>query len=170
MITHPAAFRVYGQPAPKGSMIPRKLKDGRVVVVEDNKRTKPWRRAIAAAAPVHLSERADQYQPIKIVCAFALTRLPAQEGLPGPVKRATGGVGGDVDKMVRLVLDALEDCGVLVDDAQVVRVEAWKLFADAPDWPRYGVPGMYCRIEPVGYVPDELPYETVLDADERSDG
>lgn len=176
MITRPAAFRVFGEPAPKGSMIPRKLKDGRTVVVEDSKRTKPWRRSIEAAAPVHLPERADRYQPVKITCLFAVRRLDSHKGLHGPVMRATGGVGGDVDKMVRLVLDALEGCRIILDDAQVIRLgETAKVFADDPEWHqgvqrRYGVPGLYCRIEPVGLVPDELPYEHVLGPDERRDG
>lgn len=156
-------------------MIPRKLKDGRVVVVEDNAKTKGWRRMVGRAAGVHLPEHADQYQPIRVVLLFAVTRASAQAGLPGPVKRATGGVGGDVDKLARLVLDALEDSGVLKDDAQVVQLEARKVFDDDPDWEtpsnwqRRGC-GLYCRVEPVGYVPDELPYEQVLDADERADG
>ena len=168
MITRPAAFRVYGEPAPKGSMIPRKLKGGRVVVVEDNKRTKPWRRAIEKAAPVHITERADKWQPVALHLVFAVTRLPAQHDVTRPVKRATGGVGGDLDKMVRLVLDALESCRVLTDDAQVTEIHAQKMFAESPDWSgRPGVPGVYCRIEPVGWVPDELPYEDTLDDTER---
>lgn len=173
MITRPAAFRVYGQPVPKGSMIPRRLKDGRVVVVEDNKRTKPWRRAIEKAAPIHLPERADLYQPIKVTCLFGVQRLPNDTGLLAPVMQAgSHHEGGDVDKMVRLVLDALQGCGVLRNDAQVVRLgETAKVFADDPEWHqgvqrRFAVPGLYCRVEPVGWVPDPLPYERVLADDE----
>lgn len=182
MITKPAAFRVYGEPAPKGSLAGRCLthpKIGqivrlpqRVAISEDANRGRPWRRAIEKAAPIHITERPDKYQPLMVTCLFAITRTPAAEGRLYPSTRSAQGVGGDTDKMVRLVLDALESCGVLLDDAQVTRFgETGKVYADDPEWlyrgGQRGIPGLYCRVEPIGYVTPELPYETTLDETER---
>lgn len=178
MITKPAAFRVYGEPAPKGSLAGRCLTHpkigavctqiARVAISEDANRGRPWRRAIEQAAPVHITERPDRYQPLKLVLTFAVTRTPAAKDRAYPSTRSAQNVGGDLDKLVRLVLDALESCGVLLDDAQAVRLDAAKIYCD--DVPGFnGRPGLYCRIEPVGYVPPELPYEQ-LDRHEIDDG
>lgn len=181
MITRPAAFRVYGEPAPKGSLAGRCLthpkigmvvtKPARVAISEDANRGRPWRRKIEKAAPVHITERPNRHQPLKLTLLFAVTRTQAAADRAYPSTRSAQNTSGDLDKLVRLVLDALESCGVLLDDAQVVELAPKKVYADAPEWHqgtqrRYGVPGLYCRIEPVGYVPPELPYEAVLGADE----
>lgn len=157
MITKPAAFRVFGEPAPKGSMIARTLKGGRVIVTEQVGRNKAWRRLIEQAAPIHITERPGPHQPLRVELVFGLTRTAAAAGRDYPATQSAQGVGGDLDKLVRLVLDALESCGVLVNDAQVVEVEAAKRYADRMD--SLGRSGMYCRIEPVGVVPDPLPLE-----------
>jgi Holliday junction resolvase RusA-like endonuclease len=190
VITRPAAFRVYGEPAPKGSLAGRCLthprigqvcvKAARVAISEDANRGRSWRRKIEKGAPVHLPERADRHQPVALTLLFAVTRRPAAEGRRFPATRSAQGVGGDLDKMVRLVLDALESCKVLADDAQVVELAARKVFTDDPAWwhgsatrrngmeYRKTAPGLYCRIEPVGYLPPELPYEATLSGhDER---
>lgn len=186
MITRPAAFRVYGEPAPKGSLAGRCLthpKIGqictrvqRVAMSEDANRGRPWRRAIEKAAPVHITERPDPHQPLMISVLFAVTRTTAAAGRLYPATQSAQSVGGDLDKMVRLILDALESCKVLVNDAQVVAIggppstdpvldgRPRKVYADHPDWGRTDangapLPGLYCRLEPVGYIPDPLPYE-----------
>jgi len=178
MITRPAAFRVFGEPAPKGSLAGRclthprvgqkALHAARVVMSEATNRGRPWRRAIEAAAPVHITERPDPHQPLAIELLFAVTRLPAAAGRAYPSTQSAQGVGGDLDKMIRLVLDALESCKVLVNDAQIVEfIRPRKVFADTAEWTAgtrgRAVAGLYCRLEPVGYVPPELPYETTLD-------
>jgi Holliday junction resolvase RusA-like endonuclease len=147
VITKPAAFRVFGEPAPKGSMIARQLKGGRTIVVEDNARTKPWRRVIEHEAPAWFPEKPAPHQPLKITLVFGVTRTAAAADRTHPAVRANQGVGGDLDKLVRLALDALESCGVLTDDAQVVELVAAKQYADQAD-PGLGRAGMYCRIEP----------------------
>lgn len=169
MITKPAAFRVFGEPAPKGSMIARQLKGGRTIVVEDNARTKPWRRIIEREAPAWFPEKPSAHQPLKLTLVFGVTRTAAAADRTHPAVRAKQGVGGDLDKLVRLALDALESCGVLTDDAQVVGLVASKEYADTDTFRYAGRPvgaarapfgpGMYCRVEPVGWVPDPLPLE-----------
>ena len=184
MITRPHAFRVFGEPAPKGSLAGRCLthpkvgavcaRAARVVLSEDANRGRPWRKAIETAAPVHITERPDKHQALRVTLTFAISRTPAAAGRTRPSTRSAQGVGGDLDKMVRLVLDALEACGVLLDDAQICTFGATdKVFADDPVWHHgvdrwRGVPGLYCRLEPAGYAPPELPYEARLDADERA--
>jgi Holliday junction resolvase RusA-like endonuclease len=171
VITRPHAFRVYGEPAPKGSIAGRVAKNGRVILSEQVNRNRGWRRTIENAAPLWVHERPDPHQPLKVTLTFALTRLRAAENRTYPSTRSAQKVGGDLDKLVRLVLDALETAGVLTDDAQVVELSARKLYSDALEWS--GVApvraGMYCRVEPVGYVPPELPYAERLDEHERTD-
>lgn len=189
MITKPAAFRVYGEPAPKGSLAGRclthpkigqkALKAARVVMSEQSNRGRPWRKAIEKAAPLHITERPDRQQPLRIVLLFALTRQPAAAHRRYPAARSSRGIGGDIDKLTRLVLDALESAEVLTDDAQIVTVDARKVYSDDPAWwhpvsDRAGKPGLYCRIEPMTpseYVAAvaELPYEALAD-EERIGG
>lgn len=160
MITRSAAFRVFGEPAPKGSLAgrvnPRNPKH--VIITEDANRNRPWRRAIQKTAPVHITERPDPHQPLKVTLVFAITRTPAAAAREYPATQSAQKIGGDLDKLVRLVLDALETCGVLTNDAQVVDLAARKVYVDHADWGRPW-PGLYCRLEPVGYVPPQLPYE-----------
>ena len=187
MITRPAAFRLAGEPAPKGSLAGRCLthpkighvcaQPQKVVMSESANRSRPWRKAIEKAAPLYLREKADPHQPIKLTWLFAVTRTPAAADRAYPTTQSAQGVGGDADKMLRLLLDALESCGVLHNDAQVTRFgESGKVYADDPTWLRVGgqrgVPGMWCQIEPIGAAPDalplELPCDLVLDQDERT--
>lgn len=160
MITKPAAFRVYGEPAPKGSIVGRvnPRNPRHVILSEQVNRNRPWRRAIEKAAPVHITERPDKAQPVKVTLMFAVTRLPAAHNRQRPATRSAQKIGGDLDKLVRLVLDALESCRVLIDDAQVVELTASKVYTDSPEWDR-DRPGVYCRVEPAGYVPPELPLD-----------
>lgn len=168
MITRPHAFRVYGEPAPKGSLAGRCLthpkigkvcqQAARVVMSEDANRGRPWRRAIETAAPVHITEQADQHQPIKATMTFAVTRTHAARDRPYPSVRSALSIGGDLDKFVRLVLDALESAKVLTDDAQVVELTARKVYVDSPLWGRQG-PGLYLRLEPAVVMPAMLPVE-----------
>jgi len=51
---------------------------------------------------------------------------------PGAPKWPTTRAGGDLDKVARLVLDALEIAGVYKDDSQVVALRAEKEYAETP--------------------------------------
>jgi hypothetical protein len=89
---------------------------------------------------------------------FAITRQAAARDRPYPSYKSALSIGGDLDKLVRLVLDALESCGVLVNDAQVVELTTRKVYDDDPTWGRQG-PGLYCRVEPAVVMPALLPIE-----------
>lgn len=107
---------VPGRPRPKGSM---RCMGANHHMEEDNPDSKPWRRMMAAAlvrdrdrrrvGMVRGVERYPYEVDVSIVAFFP-------EGGPTP---------GDVDKLARNVLDALQDSvsgspAVLADDAQVV--------------------------------------------------
>lgn len=172
MITRPAAFRCFGEPAPKGSLKPV-TRGKRTFLVEDNSRTKPWRRRIEQVAPVYMTEQAGEHQPVVISCLFAVTRSSAAHAREYPTTLAAQSIGGDLDKLIRCLLDSLEACKILRNDAQVMAIggppsidgmlsgKPRKVYVDHPDWGRQW-PGVYCRIDPVmpvGYQPIELPYE-----------
>lgn len=154
---------VYGQAAPKGSMkcIGSRGKGGHQLI-EDSKRTKPWRDRVAGAArTLPLSGLSG---PLGIEVTFTLDRpeshyAPRRNSLtlrsaapPCPSRRASRGIGGDVDKLARTILDALEDSGLLVDDAQIVELIARKTYAHGPIVLPDALdrPGARIRVYPIG--------------------
>lgn len=167
MITRSAAFRCFGEPAPKGSLKPV-TRGKRTFLVEDNKRTKPWRRRIESTAPIYMTERAGEHQPVLISCLFAVTRTHAAEAREYPTTLAKESIGGDLDKLIRCLLDSLEACKILRNDAQVMAIggppsvdpllagRPRKVYVDHPDWGKKW-PGVYCRIDPVNPVGWEQP-------------
>lgn len=144
-----------------------------MILAEDNKRTKPWRRRIESVAPIYMTEQAAEHQPLLVSCLFAVTRSPAAHAREYPTTVAAQGIGGDLDKLIRCLLDSLEACKILKNDAQVIAIggppsidplldgKPRMVYLDHPDWGKPW-PGLYCRVEPVkpvGYDPLELPYE-----------
>lgn len=139
------AVRVYGEPAPKGSLKCVGGK-GRHQLIEDGTRTKPWR-ALVKQAGEALSLPGPLSGPVGVEAVFTV-RLPASvkaESRLWPWKRSTG-IGGDVDKLLRTVLDALEDAGVLADDAQVCVVRGSKCYPHSPAAGVLDRPGMLLRV------------------------
>lgn len=156
MIDAELVFIVDGKPAPKGSL--RCVgKDGRHQLVEDNARTKPWRAAVAAEAPLILG-RADDRQPIGVEITSTFARPADHYGTgrnaavlkdsapPSPTNRHTA----DVDKLARLVLDALVDARLIVDDSQVVEVVSRKAWARSGTPDALDHPGAIIRVYPYG--------------------
>jgi Holliday junction resolvase RusA-like endonuclease len=131
-MTRARAVKVFGHPAPKGSLKCIGGKGGRHQLIEDNKATKPWRERIHLAAP-HLTIDGQPWDgPVGIVMTFTLDR-PASVPLAKrewPEKSSPG--HGDTDKLARTVLDGLEDSGVLTNDAQVCSLTATKCYPDTP--------------------------------------
>lgn len=130
---------VPGRPAPKGSL---RCVGGRgrphqlIEQLADSQ--KEWRQVVTAAARHNLEPLA-RYAPVAVSVAFTLPR-PAS----GKLTRPSGRVG-DVDKLARLVLDALESAGALADDAQVVELHASKHYP-APGPQALPWPGARIRI------------------------
>lgn len=114
---------VPGLPAPKGSM---KCVGGRGrhQLIEDNPRTKPWREHVAQQARRTLTDHGRTFPKgaaVRAIVTFTVPR-PKSNHDPHPVTRGTG----DVDKLLRLILDALQDAGVLHDDSAVIDVRTRK--------------------------------------------
>ena len=132
-----------GTPVPKGSMkcIGR---GGRHQLVEDNPRTTPWRRRIASLVRSRVTSEAAPRQPLAVDLLFTVPR-PKSVRAAHPVTRSAG----DLDKLVRLALDALQDTALLPDDAQVVELHAWKAYEAAGMGMPY--PGLRVRL----YDPEE---------------
>lgn len=140
------AVQIPGVPAPKGSMLLRKLPDGRTILVEDNKATKPWRAKVKAAGLL-LSRRIGGgiAGPVGIEVTFTMERPPS---VPAG-KRAWPHVRGsnDIDKLARCVLDGLQDSQVFTDDSQVCELIARKAYVDTPGCPdRMDRPGAVIRL------------------------
>lgn len=128
-MTRVRAVKVFGDPAPKGSLKCVGTK-GRHQLVEDNKATKPWRQRIHKAAK-HLQVDGQPWDgPVAVSLTFTIER-PASVPLK---KRAWPQVHGtgDTDKLARTVLDGLEDVGVLGNDAQVCVLSSVKCYPDTP--------------------------------------
>ena len=139
------AVKIYGAPAPKGSLkcVGR---GNRHQLVEDNQRGKPWRELVKAGGQA-LGLVSPLTGPIGIECTFTV-ELPASVK---PAKRLwpwkkSAGIGGDVDKLARLVLDGLEDAAVLGNDAQVVDLHAVKAYPHTPIADVLDQPGAVLRV------------------------
>jgi Holliday junction resolvase RusA-like endonuclease len=168
MLTRSWGIKVYGDPEPKGSLKCIGARGQRKhVLVEDNSGSDPWRSKIAGQARRWIEEWADKHQPVAVDVTYSLARPAGHYGtgrnagqvkLGAPVYPAQKGTG-DEDKLRRLVLDALQDAGVLKDDAQVIGGENWKHFHDAHPGARAGErydvldrPGVVIRLRPLGYA------------------
>lgn len=128
------AIKVYGAPAPKGSM---KCVGGRGrhQLVNTNPATTPWQDSLAAAVvKLGIAEPIDAPVGVQVTFTVDRPRSVSVKSRPWPSKtaRTSDGGGGDVDKLARCVLDGLEQGGVIRNDAQVVQLSAVKAFPDSP--------------------------------------
>ena len=141
MLRAEIVLTVPGHPAPKGSLRCVGGRGGRGhTLIEDNPRTKPWRDTITRLAR-RATQAAAKAQPVVVEATFTIPR-PASHYRTGKHSETirpayvaalpTGRGSGDTDKLVRLVLDALQDAGILPDDAQVVEVVGRKAFTLDP--------------------------------------
>lgn len=158
--------KVHGQPYTKGSMHcvgPRSVTcagcgQPRTVihqVVEDDKtgNATRWRAQLERAGAALLKAQGHTLDgPVKVTAVFVLDP-PARN----PEKRPYPHIRPDVDKLTRMLLDALTSAGVLGDDSRVVDLIVSKRY------PGPGIPldraGVYAQVEP---MPD--PNQPVLEA------
>lgn len=166
MLDRELVITIPGRPAPKGSMkcvgARGRLKHA---LVEDNKRSQPWRDTIALAVRRRwpAKQNAVKGQPLVAEATFTLPRPTYHYGTGRnatvlkpkhlddlPVSHASG----DVDKLLRLALDALQDTDVLPDDCAVVETIARKVYVHPEPRPGSDVltyPGVVIRLCPVPY-------------------
>ena len=128
---------VFGRPAPQGSK--RHVGGGRFI--EASKYLPAWRRAITLAAITEIENESwsKSISPVEVEIIFYLER-PSTVSVakrPWPIKPP------DLDKLLRGVLDGLTDAGVWDDDGQVVKITAWKVYADTRE------PGAFIKINPI---------------------
>lgn len=126
--------RVNGLPAPQGS----KRHVGRGVMIESSKKVKPWRDAVAAET----SKLDFEHMPHVRVTAWFLLPRPKSHfrqgryaGLLKPTAPPYPAKYPDLDKLCRSTLDALRMGGAYRDDAQVVKLHAFKLYAETGEEP-----------------------------------
>ena len=161
MLDQEITITIPGHPAPKGSLKCIGGRGGRGhVLIEDNTRTKDWRKIVAYWCQKKWppEQRADPGQPVGVEVTFTLPRPKGHYGtgrnahtlkgsaLTLPVGHSTG----DVDKLLRLLLDALQDAGVLPDDCAVIETVARKTYVDGPELvpDSLGYPGVLIRVFP----------------------
>lgn len=161
-----------GRAVPKGSLKCVGARGTRRhVLVEDNPATDEWRAVVAAIVGQHLPH-AHPGEAVGVEVTFTLTRPAshygqgrnAQRVLPSAPAHPTPRGTGDIDKLVRLILDALQDAGVVRDDSQVVEIVARKTYPNTttPDALPYA--GVRIRLYPYGdqevanpLQPEEVP-------------
>jgi len=122
-------IRVYGDPKPQGSKN-ASIRGGRVVLYEASKLLPEWRETCVMtcrAALLH-NKYSTFLGPVSVTMTFFMR--PAKSN-----KRLYPNMAPDLDKLCRAVNDSLEISGILSNDAQVVVLLAYKLFADEKEPP-----------------------------------
>lgn len=120
-------FTVLGTPVPQGSkraFFIKKLK--RAVITEDNKRVKPWRADVKAAAALAMSSAGAPVTqgPVEVQVRFLFDR---PKSLKKSVRYKV--TKPDIEKLERALNDALTGV-VFQDDSQVVHMDSVKDFAE----------------------------------------
>lgn len=160
-----------GTPKPKGSMkCLGQVGKIRHQLTEDYRPgQKEWRDRIADTIRRKVTTRYAEGVPVQVDVTFTLPRPEYHYGTgrnAGIVKPryewepATNRGTGDVDKMLRLLLDALEDGGLLANDAQVVDAHAVKVYVDDPLGRSLPFPGARIRTAALRHQPPTLDEET----------
>ena len=136
------SFDVLGRPAPQGSK--KSIGGGRFI--EASKFLPSWRTdvKIAATTAVTMNGWKIAEGPVELEVLFYLDR----PSTISKTKRPYPIVPPDVDKLVRAVCDALTGL-VYRDDAQVIRLLAWKTYADTRE------PGAFIRVNELSHFDNE---------------
>ena len=114
-------LEIFGDPAPQGS---KRIIKGRLIEASSAKLTR-WRKAIAEQCR-NVREQEDIFftGPVSVEVLFYLAR-------PKTVKREWPIVPPDLDKLCRGLLDGIGQSELTWhDDSQVVKLVAWKAYAD----------------------------------------
>jgi crossover junction endodeoxyribonuclease RusA len=135
-------FDIVGRPAPQGS----KKSIGNNRFIETSKFLPAWRKDVRLAAEhaVTVNGWAIASGPVELEVMFYLDRPSSVS----TVKRPYPIVAPDTDKLLRAVGDSLSGV-VYEDDAQVIRVLAWKVYADTR------VPGAFIRVNELSQYDNE---------------
>ena len=125
-------FHAYGHPVTQGSKTRTRwgMRD------DNGERLKPWRDTVTAAAIDAMGDDEPITGPVRVAATFLFNRPASHYGtgrnagklkLNAPAYPSNRG-SGDVDKLLRAVLDSLTVARVFVDDCQVVDAGPCKVF------------------------------------------
>jgi len=185
VITHEITITLPGTPTSLGSLkcIGQRGKVKHQLVQDFRPGQARWQKAIVETTRTKVRQTADQYEAVGVEATFTIARPSSHFGtgrnegylnVRAPLHPTTHNTN-DIDKMVRLVLDALQSAGLLVDDAQVVEETGRKSFPlvtplqlSGPKPPAWGpvyeplpdalpYPGARIRVYPVS--PPTAPYQ-----------
>lgn len=148
-LTREYAVKVHGTPMEQGSMTCVGFGGNHNVQPSNKKYLKPWRDLIKKAGealPV-----TGITGPLGVEVTLTVERpKTVTRGWPS-AKANRRGVGGDIDKLARAVLDGLTLSKVFGDDSQVVELTARKCYPDSPGAAdALTRPGALIRIYPIG--------------------
>jgi Holliday junction resolvase RusA-like endonuclease len=128
---------VAGRPATKGSLDLAPRAGGGTYVRESVAGSKDWRRLVAHAVSADRRARGIGEPTLSAVGVRVLFVLPVPIGIAAstPAELVSGlwpsmARVGDVDKLTRNVLDAMQDAGAYRDDTQVCKALVGKVYAD----------------------------------------
>lgn len=142
-----ASFHVAGRPRPKGSMKVISRRGARPVMGEDNPYSGPWRARMVQAIRSQCVYGEPCARPVQVHATFYFERTgPSAQVLPWPVLKTGVNANADVDKLLRNLLDALQDSKLILDDCLVVSVHTSK---------RWATDGRIPGVEVGVYVMDE---------------
>lgn len=113
-----------GNPRPKGSWTPVKLKSGGFGLRHASKHVAAWCKSIQRQLAEGLYDGPIHEGPVALSITFHLKRGKTVKR-KYPIVRGTG----DLDKLERAILDALTGVAY-VDDVQVVHISSWKHYTD----------------------------------------
>lgn len=125
-----AEMWIPGRPRTKGSLKVITPRGQRPRLIEDHKHSKPWRTKMTNAIRDADTPFAEPYAgPVAVAATFVFERHGVTaKTLPYPTLNAGVNACGDLDKLLRNLLDALQDAAVIVDDAQVCSVGTSKIW------------------------------------------
>jgi len=159
MLDREYVITIPGDPATKGSLrcVGRRGKRAHVLI-EAHTNSAPWREKVAGWIRAKLSIEVEKREALGAEVTFTLRRPPSHYGTGRNADKLkasspaypTGHDTGDIDKLARLILDALQDAGTIPDDAQIVDLATRKRYPSKD--PAYDVlpwPGVRIRLYPM---------------------
>lgn len=162
MLTTELVLTIPGEARTKGSLKCVGQNGHHQLVEQLGRPAKEWRTAVAFWVKRKWTAAASKGQPVGAEVTFTMKRPAFHYGTgknkgilkdryvdAHPVSHAVG----DIDKLLRLVLDAIQDTPVLPDDCAVVEVTGRKVYTRSTSlaWgDELGYPGVVIRLYPIG--------------------
>lgn len=122
---------VEGRPAPKGSRIARRTKDGRAYTYPASRFEAPWVATVAEATRLVMRHEETLEPPYALELHFRL-KMPEKKNRG---KMRAWPASRDLDKLERAVIDGLVKGKALVDDAHVIEIHSSKRWASDAETP-----------------------------------